>query len=429
MMMTIFSILFLTVTASYHGCSSTKHYEDWPYYENTHLKDNITTIPYFYAKQMTTFINLASERIIRDFPPTFKGSRSPAVYWGTAGIAAMCLQQYRLTHQLLWLSRAEDYINVALSRWPSYTYNPKELSFLVGRPGICAVAAVIYDLKHDSTMVEEMIKEVNWFFDQANEGDEYDWERGMSGLIFSGDYLNNYFNETVIPIFKIKRLLDFIFARGMSLVDRKTGVLRFEKKSGKFFTGFGSYGSGSPVYTLLAHDHLVNSTVLKHAKATVDHYLALQTPKGQIPGDYFPDRTQWCHGIPGLLAPIGEAYRVFGEEKYKLAGVNGSNLISEIGILTNGMLLCHGVAGNVYMMIDFYRKTGERSVLANAVSMILTSLDIPKLSSLDPSHWYSWDCIPEALYASSSIGALMLYSDVLANLDDLTRIGMFGYNL
>ncbi|KAH3722980.1 glutathione S-transferase LANCL1 [Pelomyxa schiedti] len=389
---------------------------------------NTTSIPPKYRQQMQDFIDVAVALVLDDFPPDYQGCCLPAVYWGSCGIGAMFLRLYKQSGNEGYLNHAKEYVDYSLLNYPT-DYPGYEVAFQKGRIGVCAVGAVLYDILGNSTKVNELIEEVNWIFDQTKPGDYFDWESGLSGIVYAGDYLNNYFGKEVVSSEKIKRVLELIFEEGIQNENQTSGALLYEYYEGHYWTGFGSHGSGSPVYTLLNHNLLVNDTVLQHARATVDYYLELQTPEGQIPGDKRPDRTQWCHGIPGLLGPIGEAYRVFHDDKYRQSGLLGSQLISEIGILTKGMMLCHGVSANVYMMIDFYRKTGDTIVLQQAVSMVLTALETAQLTSLDPTQWDSYDCVPEALFGSSPMGAILLFSDILYNFNDLTKLQFLTYNL
>jgi hypothetical protein len=402
------------------------------FYPNLHSNITSVEIPKEYIERMQAFLDVATELVLADFPPSYVGEFA-TVYGGTAGFGALCLRMYRLSNNLnqTWLHRARKYIDNALERTTAYKYFPIENAFMKGRIGICAVGAVIYNELGNRAKVAELVKEVNWILDQPKLGDYYDWESGFSGMVYAADYLNSYFGHEVIDNSKVQRILHLIFETGFQYVNKSSGALRFEFLMNHYWTGMGSHGSGSPIYSLLKHAHLLNGneTILNHLRATVDWYLELQTEEGQIPGDFSVDRTQWCHGIPGLLGPIGEAYSLFKDEKYKLAGLKGCNLIAKIGILTKGMMLCHGVSSNVYMMIEFYRKTKVLEVLHQAVSLILTTLDTPQLSSPDPSKWFSHDCDPVELFGNSPAGAVLFYADVLANLNDLTKLQFLAFDL
>ena len=61
--------------------------------------------------------------------------------------------------------------------------------------------------------------------------------------------------------------------------------------------------------------------------------------------------------------------------------------------------------------------------------MILTALEIPQLTSTNPDEWFSYDCVPEALFGSSPMGAILFFDDLIANYDDLTKLQLITYNL
>jgi len=171
-----------------------------------------------------------------------------------------------------------------------------------------------------------------------------------------------------------------------------------------------------------------NETVRFHVIKSLEHILQLQTSAGQIPGDLKPDRTQWCHGIPGLLPVFGTAYKVLNQNTtYLRAGLLGAQLTSQIGILAKGMQFCHGTGGNIYMVLDFYKNTGDVRALQYAISMILTSVDTPQLS--DPKQWESYDCLPSGMFVSSSIGMVLLYSDIIRNANNLANVQMVSFHL
>lgn len=411
----------------YEGCLRQKA-PPVPYYKNLYSNTNLTSIPQAYLDKMKTIVDQVSEMIVQDFPPEFNGEYNEFVYWGTAGRAAMSLRLYKDTSNQIWLNRAKSYIDYALQKIKPYQYKGIEFAYHKGRTGIAALGAIIYQELGNTSESVELLKEVNWYFDQVKDGDYYDWESGIAGLVYAGKLLNKYFNREVVQKEKITYVLTLAYNLGMKYFNSTTGAMQFEYYQGHYWTGMGSHGSGSPIYALLQSEELMqNETIRTNVLNTIDYFLSIQTKEGQIPGDLVPDRTQWCHGIPGLLPPIGLAYKLFNNKKYYDAGLLGSKLTSEIGILSKGMQFCHGVGGNIYMILDFYNQTKDPQILSMAISMIMTSLDTPKLT--DPTQWESYDCVADGMFVSSSIGMVLLYSDILKNVNNLENVQMLSYHL
>jgi hypothetical protein len=74
-----------------------------------------------------------------------------------------------------------------------------------------------------------------------------------------------------------------------------------------------------------------------------------------------PDRVQWCHGAPGIVATLGDLL----PEDLLLAGAEST---WRAGPLAKGPGLCHGTAGNGYALLRTYEVTGDELWLDRARS-------------------------------------------------------------
>ena len=61
---------------------------------------------------------------------------------------------------------------------------------------------------------------------------------------------------------------------------------------------------------------------------------------------------QWCHGAPGIVATLGDLM----PPELALAG---GELTWRAGPLRKGAGLCHGTAGNGYVLLRLHQLTGE----------------------------------------------------------------------
>ena len=71
---------------------------------------------------------------------------------------------------------------------------------------------------------------------------------------------------------------------------------------------------------------------------------------------------QLCHGSPGFIPMLIEAYKVF-ESKHDMKEILISLLkagenVWQNGILKKGYGICHGIYGSAYVMLSIYRLTG-----------------------------------------------------------------------
>jgi hypothetical protein len=87
------------------------------------------------------------------------------------------------------------------------------------------------------------------------------------------------------------------------------------------------------------------------------------------PGPGHPvDRTQWCHGAPGIIATLGD---LLPEDLL----IGGAETTWRHGPLEKGPGLCHGTAGNGYALLKTYAVTGDEVWLERARSFAIAALE------------------------------------------------------
>ena len=75
----------------------------------------------------------------------------------------------------------------------------------------------------------------------------------------------------------------------------------------------------------------------------------------------------FCHGAPGVVFAMAEAYRVYGDDAFRGACLRGAETVWRYGVLTKGPGLCHGVAGNGYALLAAFRLSRDPMWLHRAV--------------------------------------------------------------
>jgi hypothetical protein len=87
------------------------------------------------------------------------------------------------------------------------------------------------------------------------------------------------------------------------------------------------------------------------------------------PGPGHPlDRTQWCHGAPGIVATLGDLL----PEDLLLGGAEHT---WRTGPLEKGPGLCHGTAGNGYALLRTWAVTGDERWLERARGFAAVALE------------------------------------------------------
>jgi Lanthionine synthetase C-like protein len=81
-----------------------------------------------------------------------------------------------------------------------------------------------------------------------------------------------------------------------------------------------------------------------------------------------PNRLQWCHGAPGMVATLGDLMP-------RDLLVDGAELTWRAGPLLKGAGLCHGTAGNGYALLRAHALTGDREWLERARRFAVHALE------------------------------------------------------
>ena len=97
--------------------------------------------------------------------------------------------------------------------------------------------------------------------------------------------------------------------------------------------------------------------------------LASQLP----PGVVVPWLVQWCHGAPGTLASVSAIPKNF-DSRFEHLFQAGAELTWRAGPLSKGPNLCHGTAGNGYLLMKAWQRSGDDRWLHRARSFAMYSI-------------------------------------------------------
>jgi len=180
-----------------------------------------------------------------------------------------------------------------------------------------------------------------------------------------------------------------------------------------------SHGSAGVIYSLLIASPgiLQNNTARSLIYRTVNHTVDQQQPSGNFPTEYYTPAddmlVQWDHGAPGMTAMLWRAAQAFNDSHILVSAQKAQDCIWNRGILSKGLMQCHGISGNTYMMLDMYQGTMNNTYLYRAIQMQTFVMTYPLLH--DPSTMRVPSPADEAFqhWVGSYPGAVVLWADFL----------------
>uniref|UniRef100_G1KTY8 LanC like glutathione S-transferase 2 n=1 Tax=Anolis carolinensis TaxID=28377 RepID=G1KTY8_ANOCA len=357
---------------------------------NTHLKDtqevSLQTRPPHSPKQQTQTTSLQQ------------------------GIALLYLQMYRVTTEPSDLQRSLDYVKRILRN-----LNGRRVTFLCGDAGPLAVGAVVYHkLKNDTESKECITKLLQLqrivLATDADLPDELLY--GRAGYLYALLYLNTEIDPETVPQSFIKEVVDCIIESGKNLSreERKTErcplLYQWHKKQ---YVG-AAHGMAGIYYMLMQPAANVDQeTLTELVKPSIDYVRHKKFRSGNYPSSLSNETDRlvhWCHGAPGVIHMLMQAYKVFKEEKYLKDAMECSDLIWQRGLLRKGYGICHGTAGNGYSFLSLYHLTQDKKYLYRACKFAEWCLEYGAHGCRIPDRPYS-------LFEGMA-GAIHFLSDILA---------------
>lgn len=284
-------------------------------------------------------------------------------YTGWAGIALLYLQLHSVYGDPEFLQRALDYVSRSLrsltERW---------VTFLCGDAGPLAVAAVVFHRLNRTQESEECINRLLQFHKSVVKGSgnlPNELLYGRVGFLSSLIFINQQFQQERIPLQYIQQICDAVLISGQTLSQR----MRVEQQIPLMYEWYQEHYVGAAhglagIYYFLMQPGFVSSEGIVSAlvKPSVDYVCHLKFPSGNYPpcvGDNRDLLMHWCHGSPGVIYMLLQAYKVFGQQQYLQDAVHCGEQIWQRGLLKKGYGLCHGAAGNAYAFLSLYKLTHD----------------------------------------------------------------------
>eukprot|EP00730_Choanoeca_flexa_P001630 TRINITY_DN10716_c0_g1_i10.p1 TRINITY_DN10716_c0_g1~~TRINITY_DN10716_c0_g1_i10.p1 ORF type:complete len:240 (+),score=17.56 TRINITY_DN10716_c0_g1_i10:791-1510(+) len=201
-----------------------------------------------------------------------------------------------------------------------------------------------------------------------------------------------------------------------------------------------SHGTAGVLYNLLHVQKLSHNTTARTLiAATLTRLLQAQLPSGNFPAEYFqPDDdvlVQWDHGAPGVSTMLWKAAEVLAQyhdtvelsRNITSAAIMAQDCAWRRGLVTKGLMNCHGISGNTFSMYLAYQATRNETYLYRALQFQELVVSTPELSTHGMMRVPSPADLNWALWVGTYGSAIMLWSDVLYG--SPLNVSMSGYTI
>lgn len=299
-----------------------------------------------------------SGQILQDF----------TLYSGVLGTAFLLFKSYQLNNNVNDLNLASQIVKAC----DSASSLSRDVTFICGRGGACALGAVIAKHMGDNQMLNHYLtkfKEIKLTKDLPNE-----LLYGRAGFLWACLYLNKHIGKGTIPSTYMGLVADEIIRNGRKLGTRGRCPLMFEWYGEKYWGA--AHGLAGIMHVLM--DVELKPDECEDVKATLKYMIRNRFPSGNYPSSEEDSRrdvlVHWCHGATGVALTLVKAAEVFGDREFLEAAMDAAEVVWNRGLLKR-VGICHGVSGNTYVFLSLYRLTGNMEFLYRAKAFTCFLLD------------------------------------------------------
>ncbi|KAK1421333.1 hypothetical protein QVD17_23584 [Tagetes erecta] len=283
-----------------------------------------------------------------------------SLYTGTLGTALLLLKSYHVTNNKNDLHLCSEIIKACDSA-PS---NPRVVSFLLGRVGVCALGAVVANLQGDQHMVDYYLTQFKKI-DVSSKDFQSEMIGGKAGYLFACLFLNKNLGHETIPSAHTRAIVEEIIENGRKLGSKERCPLMFES-NGERYWGV-AHGLAGIMHVLMHFE--LKPDERADVKNTLKYMINNRFPSGNYPRDEdmkSDELVYWCHGAPGVALTLVKAA--------EQAAIDASQVVWRRGLLKK-VGICHGISGNAYVFLSIYRMTGRVEYLHKAKAFACFLLD------------------------------------------------------
>ncbi|KAG9477515.1 glutathione S-transferase LANCL1 [Eleutherodactylus coqui] len=292
------------------------------------------------------------------------------VYTGWSGIALLYLHLSEMYGDQSYLLKAQEYVSKAL-----HCLKKRDVTFLCGEAGPYAVAAVVLYKLGSHKEADECILRILQMHSsvmklESRIPDELLY--GRMGYLYALLFINKHYKGEKVSSQYIREVCDIVIISGENLAVHK----RMKNQSPLMYEWYGEYyvgpahGLAGIYYYLMQPECNVSIEKLQtFVRPSVEYVRQLRYPTGNYPaciGDSRDLLVHWCHGAPGVIYMLTQAYKIFQDTAYLADAAHCAEISWQRGLLKKGYGICHGAAGNAYSFLAMYNLTHDLKYLYRA---------------------------------------------------------------
>ncbi|XP_059823425.1 glutathione S-transferase LANCL1 [Hypanus sabinus] len=315
-----------------------------------------------------------------------------STYTGWAGIALLYLHLHNVYGDQNFLQKAAEYVNKSLK-----CLTGRVVTFLCGDAGPLAIAAVVC---HKLQQIQESDNYINQLLHLRQSAVKSSSKLpnellyGRMGYLYALLFVNEQFGSERIPLQYMKEICTAVITSGEKLGSRTSyskSPLMYEWYQ-EHYVG-AAHGLAGIYYYLMQPELGIEQDILQNmVKPSVDYVCQLKFSSGNYPpciGESRDNLVHWCHGSPGVIYMLIQAYKMFKDEKYLKDAFDSTEVIWQRGLLKKGYGLCHGPAGNAYGFLAMFNLTQDKKYLYRACKFAEWCLDYGKHGCRTPDSPFS----------------------------------------
>ncbi|XP_021901138.1 lanC-like protein GCL2 [Carica papaya] len=331
---------------------------------------NLLSMPYPSLSQLLkrTALDLKETIVMEIWGLTGQQVEDFTLYAGTLGISFLLFKAYRVTKNENDLSLCLEIVKAC----DSASLPSRDVTFLCGRAGVCALGAVVAKHAGDQQLLDYYLTQFKKIKLSRGLPDELLY--GRAGFLWACLFLNKHIGEGTIPSTTTRQVVDDIISNGRALGKKGKCPLMFEWYGEKYLGA--AHGLAGIMHVLMDMD--LKPDEAQDVKGTLKYMI-----KNRFPGGNYPvseeDRKRdalvhWCHGAPGIVLTLAKAAKVFGDKEFLEAVTESAEVVWNRGLLKR-VGICHGISGNTYVFLTLYRLTDNTEYLYRAKAFACFLLD------------------------------------------------------
>ncbi|KAJ4726276.1 LanC-like protein [Melia azedarach] len=280
------------------------------------------------------------------------------LYTGALGTAYLLFKAYQVSKNDSDLKLCSDIVKAC----DSAARDSGRVTFICGRAGVCALAAVLANNAGDERLLDRYLTQFKEIKLPSDLPDELLY--GRVGFLWACSFLNKHIGKETISTTRMRAVVDETIKSGRRLANKGRCPLMYEWHGKKYWGA--AHGLAGIMHVLMDMD--LKPDEVEDVKGTLRYMIKNCFPSGNYPsseGSESDRLVHWCHGAPGVTLTLVKAAEVFGDKEFLQAAVDAGEVVWKRGLLKR-IGICHGISGNTYVFLALYRLTGNVEFLYRA---------------------------------------------------------------